>query len=93
MFRALLVVLTAAAAFGCRGTAPFVYECNVDVSCESKNEPGRRCLFDGDTGGYCARPDTSCPSGYRWINLALPKIANQCVDPPLVTAPDAGADS
>ena len=87
--RAVLVVTLATAAC-CDGSRPIAVPCNNDHSCMHPGEPGWRCLFDGDTGAYCARPDTSCPSGYRWGSVSQPKIADQCLDPSLAPV-DGGA--
>jgi hypothetical protein len=54
-------------------------------------QPYLYCLFDGDTGTYCALPDDQCASKLRWYRLSRPEIANQCVDPSLV-GQDGGMD-
>jgi hypothetical protein len=59
--------------------------CGADIQCShGRDEPGWRCIFDGDSGAYCAQPDTSCPSGLRWSQSALESLIGKCVDPALL---------
>jgi hypothetical protein len=51
------------------------------------------CLFDGETGMYCAVPDASCASGYRWHMYSRHEIARQCVDPSLNQTDGGVADA
>jgi len=78
-------------AVGCYNPLPTAY-CTYDSFCLSNVHPGGRCLFDGDSGKYCAFPDSSCPSGYRWNEFARRSIAELCIDPVVLTwnpPPDA----
>ena len=61
------------------------YLCNNEYQCSAGRTESFHCIFDGDTGRYCAAVDNSCPSGLRWDGTALDKLAGQCVDPSLVT--------
>lgn len=51
--------------------------------------PGR-CVFDGNTGCYCAFPTVVCPSGYKWFSGVPEALARKCVTPNLLP-PDAGS--
>lgn len=59
--------------------------CSIDRQCSGDTFPGARCVFDGDTGKFCARPDASCASGFRWSNFARRDLADECVDPSFLT--------
>jgi hypothetical protein len=48
-----------------------------------------RCFFNGRTGSYCALPDSTCPSLYRW-DIFAGSLSGSCVDPAVI--PDAGVD-
>ena len=87
----LILSLLSLAIAGCRQEPPFVVECAINRHCQNfTRDPAWRCFFDGDTGGYCARPDASCPSGFRWAPFAPPNLADQCIDPALMPSADGG---
>lgn len=83
----LLLVASTSAIFACQ---------KVDTrSCFEKDEncvlrPGAaadwRCIFDGTYDTFCAHPDRTCASGYRWNEDSGPS-KETCVNPTLI--PDA----
>jgi len=84
-------VFLALATAACSPSRPNIVHCNSDRNCMNLyGEAQLRCFFDGDTGKYCANPDSSCPSGFRWAPLAQPHVEEQCVDPAMVNV-DGGA--
>ena len=83
----LLVIATAALCQGCGSHLRPLY-CGADIQCNRSSDPGGRCVFDGDSGAYCAQPDKSCSSGLRWSQTALDSLAEQCVDPVLLRGGD-----
>jgi hypothetical protein len=51
------------------------------------------CLYDGETGTFCAQPDDRCASGYRWYRFSRPELANLCVEPNLTPMDGGTADA
>jgi len=78
--RTLLLVLVSAFGAGCVSPVGALY-CLYDSDCSG---PGGRCLFDGDSGAYCADKDSDCPSDYRWSFSAAKQLIGKCVDPGLL---------
>ena len=81
----LLMIITAALNEGCGSHLEPLY-CGYDIQCHRPSNPGGRCIFDGDSGAYCADPDGSCRSGLRWSQTALDSLSGKCVDPILLRA-------
>jgi len=77
LIRVALGLLLMTLVGGCRTFDPLY--CVYDSNCELKNLSGR-CMFDGDTGAYCAWPAPDCPSGMRWDRTARARLAGECVD-------------
>jgi hypothetical protein len=74
----------------CRKFPP--YYCRDVRDCTYDAQNGEAiCVYDGETGMYCAYSDRRCPSGFRfWEGLSGP-ASNKCVDPQLLPK-DGGAD-
>jgi len=66
--------------------------CTEDVQCVGPELFPGLCLYDGQTGRYCAIQTRACPSMWRWNVDADRSIRESCVPPELVP-PDAGADA
>ena len=78
-------------ATGC-AELPWGY-CKEDWECHDfDNNPGR-CLPSPD-GMFCALPDKSCATGWRWKRDARDPYRSMCVDPsvPLDGGMDADGD-
>lgn len=88
------LVLFALLLAGCDFLYTVVYEpyfCVNDSPCNDKDHHGRICVYDGKTGRYCADPDSSCPSGYRFGSKLANIHSSECVDPQNVPG-DGGSD-
>jgi hypothetical protein len=95
MSRALVcfLLLTIFAGGGCSGDCDprVTYYCLYDENCAE--EQGEICVFDGETGKYCAIVDTACPSGRKWVLAGKTNHNCECVPPELLPAPDGGVDT
>ncbi len=81
----LLFSLTVAAC----GDRTNLLQCEQSVSCDLA--AGGMCSDPGTGNGWCAYPDASCPSGYRYSNVQVGDgVSGQCVPPPSL---DAGVDA
>jgi hypothetical protein len=67
------IIATILVIAGCKNTTPLV-QCTSDSQCVGAGKQGR-C-----TGaGFCADPDSSCPSGFRYDSTAAPGVGGNCV--------------
>jgi len=74
----------------CGDDRPPYAKCIDDGECVTFDRRDGRCL-NSPYGPFCAFPDKSCPTMWRWDLLAHPSFVNQCVDPSVPL--DAGADA
>lgn len=74
------------------GCEDIVIQCREDRQCaDNEGNPGL-CIYDGNTGNYCAIRTEVCPSKYRWGGAAPKAIQLKCVDQALIP-PDGGTDA
>lgn len=86
MFRNEVLLVAALVAAGCGGRHNV--PCEVDTNCDLSADG--RCI-QGPTEKWCAYPDSSCPSGYRFSELDVGDgVSGQCVASHDV---DAGVDA
>jgi hypothetical protein len=85
-----VILLISGFAAGCFYTDSRFY-CSDDENCRTTISGGL-CLFDGDTGSYCAGPDEECPSGFRWME-GRNEIEYTCVDPALLLGSNGDAST
>ncbi len=68
-----------------------VFPCTMDPQCQKGGVQGQ-CQQ-----GYCAFPDTTCSSGFKWDTTAGNNLSGQCVPPKTTvdsgTMPDLGTGS
>ena len=78
-----VLVLAFAACAGCISPPPLLY-CLRDKNCSDSEHRDSHCIYDGDSGAYCADKDNDCSSGFRW-SIGSPKnLIGACVDPALL---------
>lgn len=76
--RAVVVVVLAACAALAGCTKKNYFECEASADCDFLT--GGMCIQNPATGtSWCAAPDTTCPSGYRWDATAVgDDVASTC---------------
>ena len=85
MWRHVFLFVVVAVMSGCIFDHSEPSYCFNDVQCNLEGRRGWRCVFDGDSGTYCAQPEESCSSKLRWSNYGLATLAGKCVDPALLS--------
>jgi hypothetical protein len=76
--RAVIVAMLAIGS-ACVDRSPYA-KCIDSGECITFDRRDGRCL-NSMYGPFCAFPDNSCPTMWRWDSVAYPTFVNQCVDP------------
>jgi Tol biopolymer transport system component len=80
--RVVVVALLGSSALLAACTKKNYFECEASADCDFLT--GGTCIQNPATGNsWCAAPDATCPSGYRWDATAVgDNVASTCTPPP-----------